>query len=367
MKIFKTVLCSAAVGAVLVYGCNLLYRPGGAADISAEEMLPEEQETIATEAAVTEPSADKQMSLTEEKTVSFSFLGDCILASNAGDIRKDRFDAYAEEMQPSYFFEKAVPYLEQSDFVAANCEFVMSDKNLARTSKNGTAFWFKAPVSRTEILKNAGIDIVTLANNHTWDYGQHGYNDTTAALDAAGISWGDLDNPVYVEKDDIIFGIICTNLFNENYTPMVTPVIEEVKQNSDIQILLFHGGEEKSHVPEEWLVKICRQFADAGVDLIVGSHPHVLRPMEEYNGVDIIYSLGNFCYGGNRLPENRTVILTEEFRFDKNGNYIDSSETFTPFYVYGGSHNNWQPVPVSEPTEISKTLAFMYGASPLPY
>ena len=84
--------------------------------------------------------------------------------------------------------------------------------------------------------------------------------------------------------------------------------------------MYFHGGTEKEHVPDDWLVELCHKYADMGVDLIVGSHPHVLRPMEEYNGVDIIYSLGNFCYGGNRLP-----------------------------------------------VEISKTLAFMYGAAELPY
>ena len=156
-------------------------------------------------------------------------------------------------------------------------------------------------------------------------------------------------------------------MFSPYYDQLITPVIEEVKENSDIQIMYFHGGTEKEHVPDDWLVELCHKYADMGVDLIVGSHPHVLRPMEEYNGVDIIYSLGNFCYGGNRLPENRTVILTETFTFDENGNYISQDEEFTPFYVYGGDHNYWQPVPISDPVEISKTLAFMYGAAELPY
>lgn len=87
---------------------------------------------------------------------------------------------------------------------------------------------------------------MTIANNHTTDYGAEGYKDTQEALDAAGITWGDLQNPVYVEKDGVKFGIICTGLFSPYYDQLITPVIEEVKENSDIQIMYFHGGTEKS-------------------------------------------------------------------------------------------------------------------------
>lgn len=370
MKIIKAVFGLAAVSAALIFGCSKLYDSSDGASvgaaISAEELSDDNAVNTETE-AVTEPSADKELSLSEGRSITFSFLGDCLLSTNAGDVRPDTFAKYAEKKSPSYFFEKAVPYYSSSDFVLANNEFVLTDRELRKTSKSGTAFWFRSLSSYTNILKAGGIDIVTIANNHTGDYGDKGYQDTQAALDSAGIMWGDLKNPLYVEKDGVKFGIICTGLFNANYDPLVEPVIEEVKSNSDIQILFFHGGTENEHKPDDWLVTLCHKYADMGVDLIVGSHPHVLRPMEEYNGVDIIYSLGNFCYGGNRLPENRTVILTETFNFDENGNYISQDEEFTPFYVYGGGHNNWQPVPVTNPVEISRTLAFMYGASELPY
>ena len=368
LKIIRTVLGLSAVSAVLIFGCSRLYNNGteesgtNGATISAEEYPVEE--TAATEVT---PSSDKELSLTESSSISFTFLGDCLLSTNAGDTRTDTFAKYAEKCDPSYFFEKAVPYYSNSDFVIANNEFVLSDRNLSKSKKSGTAFWFRSPTSYTDILKAGQIDIVTIANNHTTDYGAEGYKDTQEALDAAGITWGDLQNPVYVEKGGVKFGIICTGLFSPYYDQLITPVIEEVKENSDIQIMYFHGGTEKEHVPDDWLVELCHKYADMGVDLIVGSHPHVLRPMEEYNGVDIIYSLGNFCYGGNSLPENRTVILTETFTFDENGNYISQDEEFTPFYVYGGDHNYWQPVPISDPVDISKTLAFMYGAAELPY
>ena len=365
MKIVKTALCFAAVSAVMIYGCRRLYKADGdisGAEVAAETVPPEE--TVAE--VITEPTSDKELSLTSGKSITFTFLGDCLLSSNAGDTRPDAFKAYAEEKPASYFLEKAVPYYESSDFVVANNEYVLTDRSLSKTPKTGTAFWFKSPTSTADILKAGGIDIVSIANNHTMDYGTAGYNDTADALDAAGITWGDLDHPVYVEKDGVKFGILCTNMFGTNYEPIITPKNEELKENRDIQILFFHGGTEKEHVPEDWLVEMCHKYADMGVDLIVGSHPHVLRPMENYNGVDIIYSLGNFCYGGSRLPENKTVILTETFNFDENGSYISQDENFTPFYVYAGDHNNWQPTPVTDPVEISKTLAFMYGGNDSP-
>ncbi|MBQ5332213.1 MAG: CapA family protein [Oscillospiraceae bacterium] len=367
MKLLKTAVCFAAVSAVMVYGCQKLYKDGeysdiAGADVAAETVPPQETFTE----VITEPVSDKEVSLTAGKSVTFTFLGDCLLASNEGDTRPDSFKAYAEKKPASYFFEKALPVYKDSDFVVANNEFVLTDQKLSKTAKTGTAFWFRSPSYCADILKSGGIDIVSIANNHTMDYGTKGYNDTAGALDSAGIMWGDIDHPVYVEKEGVKFGILCTNMFGANYEPIITPKIEELKETSDIQILFFHGGTEKEHIPEEWLTELCHKYADMGVDLIVGSHPHVLRSMENYNGVDIIYSLGNFCYGGSRLPENRTVILTETFNFDENGSYISQEESFTPFYVYGGEHNNWQPTPVTDPVEISKTLAFMYGAKDSP-
>lgn len=371
MNIFKGLAGFLAFSAVLTAGCMCLYDNGEtepAADntVSAEETVP--FTAMAEESAlVTVPISNLSSErLPEYSTVTLTFLGDCILASNSGDARRDAFVQYAQKMPASYFFERAVPYYAESDLVIANSEFVLSDRDLFKTYKEGTAFWFKSPSDYADILKEGRIDAVTIANNHTGDYGEKGYEDTKRSLEEAGIEWGDLDNPLYIKRNGVTFGIICTKLFSKDVEPFLTPVVEKVKENSDIQILYFHGGEENEHAPEEWLKDICHKYADMGVDLIVGSHPHVLRPMEEYNGVDIIYSLGNFCYGGNRTPENRTVILTETFIFDEDGNYISQEESFTPFYVFGTDHNNWQPSPVTDPVEISRTLAFMYGGSELP-
>lgn len=375
MKLFKAVFnavfCFAVFAVLLVFGCFYLYNrdiESGAVVVEESNITePPEQISAAQSAAETEPyqsdeSTDDNISEEESSgfTISFTVLGDCILSSNDGDTREDTFIETAKSQSNYYFFEKAKPYYKNSDFVLANCEFVMSDSTLSKSDKDGTAFWFKSPTSFASILRCGGIDLVTLANNHTYDYGEQGYVDTKNALESENITWGDLNNPIYVEKNGITFGIICTNLSTENYDPMVTPVIEEVVENSDVQILYFHGGTEKEYTPEDWLVNLCHKYADMGVDLIVGSHPHVLRPCEEYNGTDIFYSLGNFCYGANRTPENRTIILTETFSFDADGSYIGSDEEIIPFYIYTGETNNWQPAPIEDEDEKAAVYNFMY-------
>ncbi len=288
MKLFKAVFnavfCFAVFAVLLVFGCFYLYNrdiESGAVVVEESNITePPEQISAAQSAAETEPyqsdeSTDDNISEEESSgfTISFTVLGDCILSSNDGDTREGTFIETAKSQSNYYFFEKAKPYYKNSDFVLANCEFVMSDSTLSKSDKDGTAFWFKSPTSFASILRCGGIDLVTLANNHTYDYGEQGYVDTKNALESENITWGDLNNPIYVEKNGITFGIICTNLSTENYDPMVTPVIEEVVENSDVQILYFHGGTEKEYTPEDWLVNLCHKYADMGVDLIVGSHP----------------------------------------------------------------------------------------------
>lgn len=316
---------------------------------------------------VTVPIAGfKSGSLPSLTSVSVTFVGDCVLASNINDTREDSFIKYADVQEQSYFFVKAVPCYADSDFVMASCETVLSDRVLFRTEKEGEAFWFKSPASYAGIFSAGCIDAVSLANNHTYDYGTEGYEDTAAALTSAGIAWGDIDRPVYFEKNGIKVAVVCAKLFSKNADADITSAIEEVLPESDIQILFFHGGEEYEHVPEDWMKELCHKYADMGVDLVVGSHPHVIRPMEEYNGVDIIYSIGNFCYGANRQPENRTVVLTETFYFNEDGEYEGAEEEITPFYVYTGDHSNWQPAPVTDPMEISRTMSFLSGGSDKP-
>ena len=313
-----------------------------------------------------ETTADIEEDIEENATkqIVISFLGDCTLASQKGEEKKGNMINYLNTMDTSYFFEKCMSIIGNDDFTIANCENVFSDDNTEAIYKDySPAFWFRSSTKNAAVYADSSIDAVSIANNHTNDYGSGGYSETKSALENVNVLWGDIENPIILEKDGISIGIICCKFWGSYNEKSIIKQIEELSETTTLQIVFFHGGTEKIHTPEEWKVEGCRKFVDAGADLVIGGHPHVLQPYEEYNGTSIIYSIGNFCYGGNRSPENRTVIYQQIFTFDGSNNLIESEENIIPFYVFTGSTNNWQPAPIEDEKEKEKVFDFLYGRS----
>ncbi len=299
--------------------------------------------------------------------VTLSFVGDCLIATADGTThRPGSLNWTADRQPPSYFFEKVAGIFANDDFTIANCENVFTDSDLPPVKKKQQpAFWFKSATKNAAILKSGNVDIVSLANNHTDDYGAQGFDDTENAVKSTGILTGYGGKPVVVEKNGIRIGIVCCGFWDYNQHRGIVNEMKRIEEDTDIQIIFFHGGTEKIHQPEEWKVSGARELVDAGADLVVGGHPHVLQPMEIYKGVPIVYSLGNFVYGGNTMPENRTIIF--QAFFEKIDGEIKLSTDIIPCYVYGGKTNNWQPYPIENKTHKSRVLDFMKGKRELPY
>lgn len=292
------------------------------------------------------------------KNITISFLGDCILATYCGMKNQGSFNYMAEKVPSSYFFEKAMPIIGSDNFTIANCENVFTDSPLTEIKKDySPAFWFKNNTKYAKILSDNSIDAVTIANNHLNDYGKQGYDDTIKALEDANVKWTD-GNPVILEKNGIRIAVIgitfwggLDNTINQ---------LKALENKVDASIVFFHAGEEKVHIPEQEKVNTCYKLIDNGADLVIGAHPHVLQPFEEYKGKHIVYSLGNFCYGGNNYPENRTIIFQETFTFNDNSTLISQKENIIPFYVYTGKINNYQPTPIEDEKIKDNVLNFMY-------
>ncbi len=107
---------------------------------------------------------------------------------------------------------------------------------------------------------------------------------------------------------------------------------------------------------------------DAGADLVVGNHPHVLQPREVYKDVEIIYSLGNFCFGGNKKPGKNTAIYQMELTVETETlKLCDSKSEIIPCYVFTGEWNNYQPAIVTDESDKAKILDFMNGKRKSPY
>ena len=293
--------------------------------------------------------------------IDMTFVGDCMLSTYKGQYYEGSFSWYAANYPNTYFFEKVQDYFSNDDFTVVNLENVLTDNNLSEVWKDHSpAYWYKAPTSNANILTASSIEAVSLANNHFGDYGNQGRIDTMNAVSAVGLPYGTNDETIYLEKDGYTIAVICHGLWSEWQASQIITRIEEASQKSDYQIVFYHGGTERIHSPEQWKIRASRSLVDAGADLVIGNHPHVLQPMEMYNGVRVIYSLGNFCFGGSKSPENRTIIYQLHLTIDNKTGEIDSwTDEIIPCYVYTGNTNNWQPAPITDEVVKQKVIDFM--------
>ena len=319
-------------------------------------------EVKTTTKKVDENSIDNDNSKTINDTfnIKLSFAGDTMLASYKDQTTPGSFNEYTNNKEPSYFLSKVSNIFKEDDFTILNLENVLTDQQLEEVNKNSDpAYWYKSKTDNIKILTTSSIEGLSVSNNHTNDYGPIGKQDTINTIVNANIQYGDYNKIMYFEKNNYKIAVICKGLWIESQTNEIIKIIKEAEQNSDYQIVFFHGGQEKIHHPEEWKVNATRKLIDNGADLVIGSHPHVIQPREIYKGKEIIYSLGNFCYGGNRNPENRTIIYQMNLTIDNNNTLVNENSEIIPCYVYTTKTNNYQPAPIEDETIKNKVLNFM--------
>lgn len=321
--------------------------------------------SAATEATTTSPK--ETTAPKEENTLKLSFIGDCVIGGDPVGYGYESFIWYSENYPLSYFFEKVKPELENDDFTLSNMETVLTDNfKLEPVDKgDGPAFWFMAKSKNAKILTEGSVEVAGVVNNHTYDFGEEGYNDTVKALEDAGLLVGEDCVPLYFEKNGIKVGVVYASLWAYYQVNYITEALEEMQDNCDYRIVFFHGGEEGQHEPDNFKIDACRDLANSGLcDLIVGAHPHVLQPLEVVNDVPIMYSLGNFCFAGNNYPENKTVIFKAQLTKNEDGT-ISTETSVVPCYVYTGNINSFQPAIITD--EADKQEIFDMLSTPVDY
>lgn len=332
--------------------------PSGAAEPSPEPS-PEEP---------SDPSPDGE-------SLTLSFVGDCMLATLLGGGGPDTLNYEMDRQDPAFFFQYTSPYFQEDDFTFANCENVFTDRDLPPVDKNyRPAYWYRSASKNAAIFRAAGIDGVSVCNNHTGDYGEQGYADTLAALSAAGVAYGESAAPLIFEKHRLKLGIICANLYGSGQTEKILRQVRELKESCGYIIVYFHGGTERVHKPEEWKVEACRRIAEEGADLLLGCHPHVLQKSEILHRKDgstalAVYSLGNFLFGGGRTEENRTAIVRLRLTLEE-GAVLSHQLELIPCYVYATKDHSspecWIPKPMEEGEARDRVLAFLRGEAESP-
>ena len=292
-------------------------------------------------------------------SLTLSVVGDCTLGTDEYFDYDTSLNAYYENYGADYFMANVKSIFSKDDLTIANFEGTLTES----TEREDKQFAFKAPASYANILTAGSVEAVNTANNHSHDYGEESFNDTLKALDTANILHFGYDETAVTEVKGVKVGLVGIYELNDHLgrEEQLKQNIAKVKQDgAQLIVVIFHWGNEKEEVPDENQKTLGHLAIDEGADLVCGHRPHVLQGIEEYKGKNIVYSLGNFCFGGNAYPSDMdTMIFQQTFTIDQNGVKDDNVTNIIPCSISSDSdYNNYQPTPAEgeEATRIMQKI-----------
>ncbi|HZK84075.1 MAG TPA: CapA family protein [Desulfosporosinus sp.] len=259
-------------------------------------------------------------------TLTIGAVGDVTLGQDERFSYAGSFNETYKLHGAGYFFSRVQKVLSEDDLTLANLEGTLTEASEKpdKSAQGNQAFFFKGNPYFTEILKEGSIEAVNLANNHSMDYLTKGFTNTVSTLDHAGISsFGDNKLAVF-EKNGVKIGLIGVNTLgpleegvnSDKLKSDLTDNIQTLKEKTSLIIVSFHWGTENKSTVNQGQRDLGRFAVDMGADLVLGHHPHIIQPYEMYRGKCIVYSLGNFVFGGNSNPWNKeTDIFQQKFSF----------------------------------------------------
>lgn len=280
---------------------------------------------------------------TRSKIDKIMFVGDIFFSDNVKN-------AYDKKGLDGVISKEYKEILDEGDIVMANLECAITDEEHNKADKD---FVFALPEKYGKALKSLGINLVTIANNHILDYGEKALLNTIKVLGKNGITAigagkdiKQADEPFRIEIDGKKYAIFAASavlpkdswkagenkpgISNGYNISAICEKIKKIRADVDKIIVYMHWGEELKEYANEMQVIYAHKLVDFGADLVIGSHPHVLQEIEYYKGVPIVYSLGNFIYGGNVKD---TMILEAQF------NYNYTSDGFVQLRIHPGISN----------------------------
>lgn len=309
-------------------------------------------------------SSDSQNTDSSNATVSspvsltLSVVGDCTLGTDETFDYDTSLNAYYENYGADYFLQNVKDIFSTDDLSIANFEGTLTDSD----EREDKTFAFKAPASYASILTGGSVEAVNTANNHSHDYGDQSFDDTLAALDDAGIVHFGYDETAVMDVKGVKVGLVgIYELYDhlEREQQLKNNIAKVKADGAQLIVVIFHWGNETETVPDSNQTTLGRIAIDEGADLVCGHHPHVLQGIETYKGRNIVYSLGNFCFGGNSSPSDMdTMIYQQTFTIDADGVKKDNVTNIIPCSISSAAYdgyNNYQPTP-AEGDEATRIL-----------
>lgn len=304
-------------------------------------------------AASTTPTLEPQTdNVPDGQTVTLHFGGDVMFSGKVGELLAQKGYDYPYEYVKKLF--------TSDDLTVVNLETPVTSSDTTAANKTYT---FKSSPEALPHMAAAGIDAVNLANNHILDQGVSGLTDTIQQLDQSGVQYVGAGKdstrayqPVYVERKGIKIALLGFSRVipeaswnaGKNQPGVATAydataaeaAIREAKSNADLVVVVAHWGVERSDTTVDHQTDLAHRFIDAGADLVVGGHPHVLQGLEQYKGKWIAYSTGNFIF---------THSLTEKTWDTGVFEAVCSIKGECSMKVIPYTANLGQPVPMAEP------------------
>ena len=278
----------------------------------------------------------------EPITITISAAGDCTLGGDETNGGFARFKKYYDNQGEEYFFASVREIFEADDLTIVNLEGTFTN---AKTRKDKT-FAFRGNPAYVKILTSGSVELVSLENNHSQDYYSQGIADTKKTLSFVGIGYAGLGEKYIGEVKGLQVGMLSYRVWDMTVDGM-TSDIRELREQCDLVIVCMHWGEEKQGKANATQIKLGHAAVDAGADLVLGTHPHVVGSIELYNGKYIVYSLGNFCFGGNSNPADKDTFIFQETFTLVDGAITETDISIIPCRVSSSTTtNDYQPTPI---------------------
>ena len=301
--------------------------------------LPVEAATRTPTVEPTEAPTQAPFNATSQ-TITITAAGDCTLGGSVHQDTYARFKKYVQNYGYDYFFQNVRPLFEADDLTILNLEGPITDAGNARHG----SYVFKGDPDYVNIMTGSSVELCNVANNHSQDFGAAGLKRTAELLEQAGIGCCGYSKVFRTT----IKGVRITALGYLQWEIDRDKIVEAVRRerpDCDILIVNMHWGLEKHYEPVEAQKSYGHAIIDAGADLIIGTHPHVYGGIEKYKGKYIVYSLGNFCFGGNDNPsDKRALMFQQTFNVSADTGVTDGGINVIPVSVSSvPNKNNYQP------------------------
>lgn len=238
--------------------------------------------------------------------ITILFTGDVMLGRSVNqNIIKNQNPSWPFEYVKDVMLSADITYINLENPLVSNCP------------TTGTGMKFCGQLDNVKGLLSAGVDVASLANNHTTNYGHEGLQETVQVLSDNGINVVGLDGPVVISRSDTKFSFVSFNDvgrlpgISQADSQNIQAQILDAKAQSDYVTATFHWGEEYQATPNTRQVSLAHEAIDYGADLIIGAHPHWVQTKEVYQGKTIYYSLGNFVFDQEWSPNTKKGLVVK--------------------------------------------------------